>query len=195
MAITSVTPDVVSPQRATMELLNSPENTESVPARPSRVVASAAGVSAILVGAWGGLAPYIGSAIHYNADGSATWTWNLQHGLLSLLPGTIAVVAGVVLLANTWLGRPREGVVERAGAVAAPVLLALSSVWFLIGTTVWPIYYSSGVLAPASAVRTFSESLGYYLGEGFVLAVLAGLSASWAARALARRPSRFVSSR
>jgi hypothetical protein len=67
---------------------------------PSRLTATTAGVLAVLVGAWGGIAPYIGHAIRYSADGSATWTWNLQHGLLSLLPGAIAVVGGLLLIAR-----------------------------------------------------------------------------------------------
>jgi hypothetical protein len=99
-------------------------------------------VLAVLVGAWRGIAPYIGHAIDYSADGSATWTWDRQHGLLSLLPGAIAVVGGLVVIAGIWARRERASVLHRVG---------------LMGASVWPIYFTDHVLAAASPVRTLAD--------------------------------------
>jgi hypothetical protein len=148
------------------------------------------GTAGVVIGAWGAIAPYVGHALHYSADGSATWTWNLQHGLLSLLPGAMAVAAGALLLAIALLGSDRESLLRTGGLAVAAVLLGLSAVWFLIGPSVWPIYFDSRVLAVASPVRTFADLVGTYLAEGFVLAALAGVVASWSIRSLTGRPTR-----
>jgi len=151
---------------------------------PHRWSARAAGAVAVVVGAWGGTAPYIGHALHYSPDGSATWTWNLQHGLLSLLPGAVAVLGGALLVAIGCMRRDRDSALHTVGLAGATVLLGLSAVWFLIGTSVWPIYFTSHVLVDASPVRTFADLVGNYLAEGFILAALAGIAGSWAVRSL-----------
>lgn len=147
---------------------------------PSRLTATIAGTVAIVVGAWGGIAPYVGHALHYSADGSATWTWNLQHGLLSLLPGAMAVAGGAVLVASAWVRREQASALHSISLVGATALLGLSAVWFLIGSSVWPIYFTTHVLVGASPVRTFANLGGTYLAEGFVLAVIAGVAGTWA---------------
>jgi hypothetical protein len=157
---------------------------------PLRLTATIAGVVAVVVGAWGGIAPYIGHAIRYSADGSATWTWNLQHGLLSLLPGGMAVVGGLLLIASTWARRERASVLHTVGLMGAAVILGLSAVWFLIGASVWPVYFTSHVLIAASPVRTLSDMVGYYLAEGFVLAAVTGVVGSWAVSSLPTRSNR-----
>ena len=157
---------------------------------PSRLTATFAGAFAVVVGAWGGIAPYIGHALRYSADGSATWTWNLQHGLLSLLPGTMAVVGGLLLIASTWARRERDSVLHAVGLTGAAALLSLSAIWFLIGASVWPIYFTSHVLAAASPIRTLADTVGYYLAEGFVLAVVAGVVGVWAVGSLHTRSNR-----
>ena len=178
----------VSPTRPLLRAAPDPWEVSSPSSRlPSRLTATIAGVLAVVVGAWGGIAPYIGHAIRYSADGSASWTWNLQHGLLALLPGSVAVVGGLLLIASTWARRERASVLHTVGLTGAAVLLGLSAVWFLIGASVWPIYFTSHVLAAMSPVRSLADMVGYYLTEGFVLAVVAGVTGSWAVGSLHKR--------
>jgi hypothetical protein len=174
--------------RPLLRVAPDPRNASYRPSRlPVRLTATVAGVLAVLVGAWGGIAPYIGHAIRYSADGSATWTWNLQHGLLSLLPGAMAVVGGVLLIASTWARRERASVLQTVGLTGAAVILGLSAVWFLVGASVWPVYFTSHVVAAASPVRTLADMVGYYLTEGFVLAVVSGVVGYWAVGSLRTR--------
>ena len=154
---------------------------------PRRLAATVAGALAVVVGAWGGIAPYVGHALHYSADGSATWVWNLQHGLLSLLPGAIAVIAGALLIISAWVRREEASALHTFGLAVATALLGLSAVWFLIGSSVWPIYFTSRVLVSASPVRNFANLGGTYVAEGFILAVLAGVAGTWAVRSLSGR--------
>jgi hypothetical protein len=157
------------------------------PYLPSRLVATIAGAVAIVVGAWGGIAPYVGHALHYSADGSATWTWNLQHGLLSLLPGAMAVVGGGLIVATAWVRRDRTSSLHTVALAVATALLGLSAIWFLIGASVWPIFFTGHVLVSASPVRTFATVGGTYLGEGFILAAIAGVVGTWVVRSLPGR--------
>jgi hypothetical protein len=157
---------------------------------PGRTTATIAGAVAIAAGAWGAIIPYVAHALHYSADGSATWTWNLQHGLLSLLPGAMAVVAGALLAAGAWVRPDRASASHRALLIGATALLGLSAIWFLIGTSVWPIYFTSHALIAASPVRAFANVLGHYVAEGLILAIVAGVTGTWAVRSLAGRSNR-----
>jgi hypothetical protein len=159
---------------------------------PSRLSATVAGALAIVVGAWGGIAPYVGHALHYSIDGSATWTWNLQHGLLSLLPGAMAVVGGTIVIVAAWVRRDRRSVRRTVGLGVATGLLGLSAVWFLIGSWVWPVYFSSHLLVGTSPLRTFANVSGTYLAEGFILATIAGVVGTWAVRSLPDRSEHVI---
>jgi hypothetical protein len=176
---------------ATRPELQPVSDTRSIPTPsallPRRLTATIVGAVAMAAGAWGGIAPYIGHALHYSADGSATWTWDLQHGLLSLLPGAMAVVGGALVIVGAWLRRDRAPRLHTLGLVGATALLGLGALWFLIGSSVWPIYFSGQVLASASPVRAFANVVGTYLAEGFVLAAIAGVVGTWAVRSLPGR--------
>ena len=102
----------------------------------------------------------------------------------------MAVVGGLLLIASTWARREGASVLDTVGLTGAAVLLGLSAVWFLIGASVWPIYFTSHVLGAASPVRTLADMGGYYLAEGFVLAVAAGVVGSWAIGSLPTRSNR-----
>ena len=40
------------------------------------------GFLALLLSAWAGIVPFVGPSFGFSADGTASWTWNLVHGLL-----------------------------------------------------------------------------------------------------------------
>lgn len=149
--------------------------------RMSRLVV---GVLAVAVGAWGGLVPYIGHAISFSADGSDTWTWNLQHGLLYLLPGAVAVVGGSLAILSAFADHVQRMDLSRLTLPIVTTLLGLSGIWFLVGSAVWPIFYAGHVFTAASPVRSFAEKAAYDLATGIVLSVLAGVTGVWAGRAL-----------
>ena len=94
------------------EVGGEPETTDTEPVRPvatartrtEEVRAPVAGlglvaVLTVLVGAWGGIVPFAGPSIGFNADASAPWHWGLVHALLWAAPGALAVVFGLILLA------------------------------------------------------------------------------------------------
>jgi hypothetical protein len=156
----------------------------------AQIVKTVVGVVTILLGIWVGLVPYIGHALNFNADGSALWTWNLQHGLLYLAPGIAAVAGGSLLVLSAWVDRVRGFDLSRVTLPFAAVLLGLSGIWLIVGPSVWPIYYSAHVFAAASPARTFAEMIVYNLAAGIILSVVAGVAGTWAVRTLRRRPAR-----
>ena len=78
----------------------------------------------------------------------------------------------------------------RAPRLLLPVgslLLALSGTWFVLGPSIWPIYYTARVFASAAPVRSFAEMVAYNLGVGVLLSMFAGVAGTWAARSMFRR--------
>src|SRR5579875_120798 len=98
------------------------------------VGAAFTGLAALIVGAWGALAGYIGPYFAFRPVATHVWAGNWQNGLLHLLPGAVAAAAGLMLLA---MGPARRSV--RGGAFVLPALLLLAAgAWFVIGPVAWP---------------------------------------------------------
>jgi hypothetical protein len=125
-----------------------------------------AGLLTLLVGAWGGIVPFVGPLFGFSADGSRSWTWSLPHALLSLTPGAVAVTAGVlVMAAGGTLYRP-------GGLKLGGLMAALCGAWFVIGPVAWPVLEHSRVFVGASPMRELAYWIGYSLGPGTLLAAL-----------------------
>jgi hypothetical protein len=134
------------------------------------------GVLAILIGAWGGIVPYLGPTFGYSSNGIASFHWSLMHALLYLVPGAVAVFAGFCLLT-----------LRGSGALFG-LLLAACGAWFILGVVAWPILHEPGVAvfttpATSPATNNFINLLGYNLGPGIVLALLGGMALTAGRRA------------
>lgn len=95
---------------------------------------SVSGLALIVLGAWAGLAPYVGPTFGYGFTPDRAWELNQGRLVLSALPGAIALVAGlgIAITRNRGLG----------GFLA--VFAALSGAWLIVGG--WALK-----LLPASA--------------------------------------------
>jgi hypothetical protein len=84
------------------------------------------GVALILLGVWGGLAPFIGPYLHFGYTPDTAWTYTTGRIIYSAAPGAAAVVGGLLVLAtrSRWLG------------VIGGFLAALGGLWFIVGTGV-----------------------------------------------------------
>jgi hypothetical protein len=159
----------------------------SIDSSGTQITRTLLGLLAIVLGAWGGLVPFIGHALNFNADGSSLWTWDLSHALLYLAPGIAAVVGGASIMLTAWIGEIRGMDVSRLLLPVGSLLLALSGTWFVLGPSIWPIYYTARVFASAAPVRSFAEMVAYNLGVGVLLSMFAGVAGTWAARSMFRR--------
>lgn len=145
---------------------------DSPPARePARGRAATHGLLVLLVGAWGALVAYAGPAFHYGPAGAQAWQWTTPHTVLNLLPGAGAVAGGLLL---TVAG---PGVATAFHRLAGMLTLA-SGAWFVLGRSIYPIFYGTAAPAYGAAsggpLANFVTILGYSLGVGVVLAALGG---------------------
>lgn len=137
------------------------------------VGAAFTGLAALIVGAWGALAGYIGPYFAFRPVNTHVWVASWQNGLLHLLPGAAAAAAGLMLLA---MGPARRSV--RGGAFMLPaVLLLAAGAWFVIGPVAWPTFESGPAFHPVlSATRNLLNVACSSYAPGLVIAALGGMA-------------------
>jgi hypothetical protein len=123
------------------------------------------GVLLILLGAWGGLIPFIGPYFHYAYTPADAWRYTEGRLWLEILPALGAIVGGAILLVTTW----------RPVAVFGAWLAAVSGAWLVVGGALAPLWTRAGVAgAPVGgSVARAVEQVGFFSGLGVVLAFLA----------------------
>jgi hypothetical protein len=126
----------------------------------------AAGLLILIGGLWGGLAPFIGPYFHFVLGPDKAWTWTSGRLWLNVIPGIVAVIAGLMLLGSG------PGAGGRLGA-----LLAIAAgAWFAIGPDVsqwWHAGGAQGVAHGAKTTRIF-EMLAFHTLLGVAIATLGG---------------------
>src|SRR5438477_6375535 len=136
-----------------------------------------AGLLILALGLWGGLVPFVGHYFNFALGPDKSWAWTSGRFYLSVLPGAVAAIGGLMLIASG----PRSS--ARLGA-----LLALAAgAWFAIGPGVSLLWNAAGAqgLAHGSKVVRVLEMLTYHTALGVVITALA-------AYALPRFPKRAV---
>ncbi len=145
--------------------------------------AAEVGFLAALVGAWGALSVFVGPYFGYRPTSPGTWAWTTQNWLLHLLPGAVAVGAGLMILSASP-SRRRAGTGAPIGLAA--LLLVAAGAWFVIGPALWATFESGQPFATGvSAWTSFLNQVGSSLGPGILLATLGGM----ALKAVVARPA------
>jgi hypothetical protein len=128
------------------------------------------GLLLILLGAWGGLIPFIGPHFHYAYTPDTSWTYTSGRLLLEVLPGAGAVLGGLIVLASH----------NRPTAMFGAWLAALSGAWFAVGGVLSTLWTSNGLSAAGTPVggtaARIAEQIGFFTGLGIVIAFLAALA-------------------
>src|SRR5579859_6096033 len=93
----------------------------SVPMSRSR--GSLSGFALVLLGAWGGLAPFFGPYFHLGFQPDKTWHYDTGRLYLTILPGVVVLLAGLIVLVtkSRWL------------AGFSGLIAALAGLWFVLG--------------------------------------------------------------
>jgi hypothetical protein len=126
----------------------------------------AVGLLILVLGVWGGLAPFVAPYFHFTLGPTKSWTWTSGRLYLDVLPGIAAVLGGLMLIG----AGPRRS--ARLGA-----LLALAGgIWFAIGPDVSLLWDAAGAQGAAHGSKTVRvlEMLTYHTGLGVLIAALAG---------------------
>lgn len=136
--------------------------------RVHRSRGAASGVLLILLGAWGGLAPFVGPYARFAYPPDSAWAWTSARAWLEVLPGAITLVAGLVLVLTRL----------RPLALFAALLAALSGAWFAVGDVLaplWPATSSLGTPVGGPVTRAL-EQIGFFSGTGVAIVVTASIA-------------------
>jgi hypothetical protein len=84
---------------------------------------SVCGVLLILLGLWGGLAPFVGPYFHFGLTPDTPWHYDSGRLIYSAIPGAAALIGGVLVVASR----------NRAVGIIGGVLGVLGGAWFVLG--------------------------------------------------------------
>ncbi len=145
-------------------------------ARIPRSRGGVSGVLLIVLGAWGGLAPFVGPYFHFAYTPDRAWAYTSGRLWLSAVPGAAAVLGGLLAAATG----------HRAVASFGAFIAAAGGAWFIVGGAVTGLVAKSsispgspltGPLGPmSSATRVFLENLGFFTGTGVLILFLGALA-------------------
>lgn len=138
-----------------------------------------AGLIILVLGVWGGIVPFIGPWFHYSFINHHAWHWTTGRLWLEVIPGAVAVFAGLELM--------RTG--NRVSGVFAGWLAAAAGTWFIVGQTVSTLWNHGASQAGRPLGSTFLrmiEQLGYFYALGAAILFLAALALGRFATASAR---------
>jgi hypothetical protein len=135
------------------------------------------GVLLILLGAWGGLAPFIGHYLHFGYSPDKAWAYTSGRLWLSIVPGAAALLGGLMVAAAS----------HRGVGLTGAFLAVLAGAWFAIGAPVTSIVVKSGSITPGKplsqtlgSLSTTStkilEQLGLFTGLGVLILFLGALA-------------------
>ena len=139
-------------------------------ARIPRTRGAFSGLLLVLLGAWGGLIPFIGPYFHYAYTPDKAWVYTDGRLWLEILPGAAAVLGGLMVL----------GSARRHTAAFGAFLAALGGAWFVVGNLVSTLWNSgtpqAGVPTGTSLTRLAAENLGFFSGLGVLIVFFAAVA-------------------
>ena len=122
------------------------------------------GLLIALLGAWAALVPLVGPYFDFTVRDVDAWDWTADVFWLSVLPGAVAFVSGLML----------AGAGSRASGAIWGWLAMASGVWLLIGSSLWLLDDVFGYmnLAETSA----GEQIGFFYGAGAAITALSAFA-------------------
>ncbi len=151
----------------------------NLPAGIPRSRGALCGVLLILLGLWGGLAPFVGPYFHFGYTPDKTWFYSTARLYFSIAPAAAAVLGGVLVLLTR----------SRAIGVLGGLLAALGGLWFSFGNGFTVIVLQNTTLRngapistglPAGSVvlfrRSYLESVALFGGLGALILFVGALA-------------------
>jgi hypothetical protein len=130
--------------------------------RVPRTRGAVSGALIALLGAWGALIPFVGPLFDYSVGPDDAWNWTSGRLWLSVLPGAVAIVGGLMLMLSA----------RRPTASFGALLGVLAGAWFIVGPTVSQLWNDgvsqAGVVHGSDTLQVF-ELLGYFLALGVLI--------------------------
>ena len=133
--------------------------------RVSRSRGAICGTLLVILGAWVALIPFVGPLFDYSVGSTTAWDWTAGRLWLNVLPGGVAILAGLSL----------AGAVRRISLGLAGWFAALAGAWIVIGpevSRVWNDGVAQSGLPYGGMHRQVVEVLGYSLLSGAAITAL-----------------------
>jgi hypothetical protein len=137
------------------------------------------GVLLILLGAWGALIPFIGPYFQFAYTPDAAWTFTAGRFWLSILPGAVTMIGGLILLISAF----------RPAAMVGAILAGAAGVWFAVGSLIAPLWTGYGTVGPyaipaalypgtptGGPIHVVAEQLAFFTGLGLVILAIAAVA-------------------
>jgi hypothetical protein len=130
------------------------------------------GLLAALLGAWAAIVGFVGPEFGYQVTNNASWQWTTANWLLHLIPGAVAFVAGLAVMALA--GATTFG--KRSLLRLAALVVVAAGAWLVIGPALWPTFESGSAYAlGVNAQTSFTNQIGANLGPGLLLVALGAM--------------------
>ena len=153
-----------------------PVATSAAHSAPTSLVVG--GFLALLLSAWAGIVPFVGSSFGFSPDGSPSWTWNLVHALGAVVPGAVGLLA---CLGTVVAARGAARAVGAARLVVNGLVTFLCGAWFASVPIAWPVLVG-GYFHAASPSLTLAYWMGLAIGPGILLAAFGSFTMGRASR-------------
>jgi len=135
------------------------------------------GILLILLGAWGGLVPFVGPYFRFAYTPDKAWAYTSGRLWLSVVPGAAALLGGLLVTIAA----------HRAAACVGAFVAAVGGAWFIVGTAVIRLAVKNGSITPgvpltgplgplSSTSRVLVEGLGFFTATGTLILFFAALA-------------------
>jgi hypothetical protein len=134
------------------------------------------GIVLILLGLWGGLAPFVGPYFHFGVTPDKAWDYTSGRLYLSAVPGGVALLCGAAVALTR----------SRFLAVPASVLAAIAGAWFVVGAGITQYVLKQTTISAGTplqfsgtgpyTVRAYLEVLALFGGTGALIIFAAALA-------------------
>jgi hypothetical protein len=130
--------------------------------RLPRTRGAISGAVLVLAGLWAAFVPFVGPYLNLSIGTDHTWHWSVQRLWLDVLPGALAVIAGLILLSA----------VTRASAGLGAWLAVCAGTWLIVGQSVSFLWHhgtsAAGQPLFGNAHKAFEEIV-YFYGIGALI--------------------------
>jgi hypothetical protein len=137
--------------------------------RMARSTGVVSGAFIALLGLWGAFIPFVGPYFHYSFAPNTAWHYTTDRLWLNILPGLLATLAGIWLLAAR----------TRVAGLLGGGLAIVAGAWFAIGPPVSLSWEQGlGPIGPplGASSRQMLELVGYFYGLGALIVALGALA-------------------
>jgi hypothetical protein len=124
------------------------------------------GLLLMLLAVWGGFIPFVGPYFSFGFGSTATWNYTSDRLWLSILPAIAVFVGGLILLISA----------ARPVAMIGSWLAIAGGLWFIVGTTIAPLWTGGPGRALGGQTRQIAEHLSFFQGLGGIIVLLAAMA-------------------